>query len=139
MMTGWPAFMHECVIVPYHHCLTIFWQEQRFSSWKTVKNAILQVFLRHFTTIYGIEMGAKHDSMFWNSDVCVYQVQFPIFWQFSSYFLYIYARKTKKMVKNAILTAFYGMKWYWIITGWPEFMRVYLLVPDYHCLTIFLP
>ena len=96
-------------------------------------------FLRHFTSIYGIEMGVKHNSMFWNSDVCVSGVQFPIFWQFLSYYLYTYTRKTKKMVKNAILTAFYGIKWYWIMTGWPTFMHECVIVPDYHYLTIFWP
>ena len=138
-MMGWPAFMHECVIVPYHHCLTIFWQEQRFSSWKTVKNAFFQLFygiLRPFTAL----KWELNTTLCFETLMYVYLgSNFPFSGSFRVIDCLFTQEKQKKMVKNVILTAFYGIKWYWIITGWPEFMHVCVLVPDYHCLTIFWP
>ena len=47
MMTGWPVFLNECVLVPDNHCLTISWPQRRFWTKKTFKNA-------NFTAFYGI-------------------------------------------------------------------------------------
>ena len=41
------------------------------------------------------------------------------------------------MVKNAILTKFYGKKWFLTMTGWLAFVHDGVYVPDYQCLTIF--
>ena len=41
------------------------------------------------------------------------------------------------MLKNAILTAFYGKNWYWMMAAWLEFLKVCVSVPDKHYLTIF--
>ena len=109
MMTCRLELVHDSVTVPNCHCLTIFWQMQRFGSQKCQCKS----FLRHFTNIYGNEMRLKPNSMFWNSVVCVSRVQIHIFWQF------------------------YGMKICWMMTDWLEFVHDGVSVPDYPCLTIF--
>ena len=41
------------------------------------------------------------------------------------------------MLKNAILTAFYSKKWYWLVYAWLEFLQECVSVLNKHCLTIF--
>ena len=58
MMTCRLELVHDSVTVPNCHCLTIFWQMQRFGSQKTVKNANIKAFYGILRTF----MAMKWDS-----------------------------------------------------------------------------
>ena len=103
MMTSWPAYMYECVLVPERHCLNIVWQKQRFQTKKTGKNAILTVF-------YGI---LRHKSML-NDDglACIYG------WMCLSARTSLFDRNMTKATvldkKNWQKCHFYGILWHFM-------------------------
>ena len=101
MMTSWPVFMHECVLVLENHCLLILWSKRLFRTKKLSK----MPFLRLFKALYGTKWYWIMTScpVFMHECILVPDNhRMPIFWSKWRFC-------TQKTVKNAIFTAFYGI------------------------------
>ena len=96
-------------------------------------------FLRHLTTFYDLLRHldlTQSRHVFFNYTISVFQTQYSIFccFFFSSQMNFSLNERgtTEKRSKMLFLRHIYDLKWYCMMTSWPDYLHKHVLAP-FHC------